>query len=62
MPWNMPKKQLIINSTDSPPLKKRWEPSLHPDYEGCMIAVPFYWYYIPSSLKFGTVSGGKVSY
>ena len=41
-PWNMPKQQLIINSTNSPALKKRWGPSLHPDYEGCMTAFHIY--------------------
>ena len=53
----MPKYQLIINSTNSPTLKKRWGPSLQLDYEGWMIAVPIYRCYTPSSLKFGTTSG-----
>ena len=58
MPWNTPKLQLIMNSTNSPALKKQRGPSLQSDYEGCMIAVPVYQCYTPSSLKFGTASGG----
>ena len=61
MLWNAAKWQLIINSTNSPALQKRWIPSLHPDYERCLIAAPIYRYYKPSSLKFGTVLGGLIA-
>ena len=55
MPWDVPKWQVVINSTNSPALQK---PSLCPDYKGCMIAAVLnYRYYTPSSLKFSTLLG-----
>ena len=38
-------------STNSPAIKKWWGPSLHPDYEGCTIAVYIYRYLSNSSLQ-----------